>query len=69
MAKPALDKMRRNKSLKSVNAKPMTQSFRHCRSAADSGSDHNFFHASPRSCTAPFPDPPIGRIWIALAPA
>jgi hypothetical protein len=66
MAKPALYKVRRYKGLKRVNAKSMTQSLRHCVRTHDIRRSHDLLDAPPSGRAAPFPDPPIGRIWIAL---
>ena len=57
----------RHVGLEGVHAKPVPQSFRHGGRANDSGSGHEFLYAPPSGRAAPTPDPPKGKIWIALA--
>src|SRR5437879_13020753 len=66
MPEPTLHQVRRHQRLKRIHAKAVAQSLWHGWRTRNMGRRHDFLDPPPCCRSAPFPDPPRGRIWIVL---
>jgi len=62
MTELALDQVRWNTGLKSIDSEAVSKALRHSGRASDAGHGHDFLDAPPSGCAAPSPEGAVVRL-------